>query len=498
MRYKRLAAALFSTLMILGTYRTDRIKAEGEQAEETNIQEALNGKYDDISSDEASIRGFVVRLYRLVLLREPDDGGFRYWNDGITNQTITGVTAVKGFFLSAEMTNRNLSDEEFVKTLYRTVLNREADAGGLKNWKDRLAVHMTREFVVNGFVNSAEFNALCKKYGVNQGSAGNTSAYRDRNYLITSFVCRMYTKVLGRAAETAGVEGWCKKIFAENATGADLAQGFFLSPEFAKKNVSNTDYVKTCYRAILDREGSNAEISGWSAKLNAGKTRKEVLAGFVNSAEFDNLCKKYGITRGTMVLGGWKTIDGKKYYIKENGQYAKKEVLTINGKQCGFTIDGVWIGERDAAYMSAYAKAITLLNEITDSSMTREQMLRAAFDVFKTLHFKEKNPWVPHYLGEDWPQKYANDCFDRRSGNCMSYAACFAYMAKVLGYENIYCSNSTGHGWVEIQGLVYDPQWTLHYKGNFYARDLELVTTGDPLYKAWVDRSHTSNLYVRM
>ena len=496
MKRNRMIKSVLSIALTFSLTGIIPVRAEGEQAEETYIQEALNGKYDDISSDEASIRGFVVRLYRLVLLREPDDGGFRYWNDGITKQTITGVTAVKGFFLSAEMTKRNLSDEEFVKTLYRTVLNREADAGGLKNWKDRLSVLMTREYVITGFVNSAEFNALCKKYGVNQGSAGNTSAYRDRNYLITSFVCRMYTKVLGRAAETAGVEGWCKKIFAENATGADLAQGFFLSPEFAKKNVSNTDYVKTCYRAILDREGSNAEISGWSAKLNAGKTRKEVLAGFVNSAEFDNLCKKYGITRGTMVLGGWKTIDGKKYYIKENGQYAKKEILTINGKRYGFTATGRWIGEKTESYLDAYQKAINLVNQITNDSMTEDQKLRTCFGVFK--NFTQKNPWIPHYNGEGWVEKYANDCFDRHIGNCMSYAACFGLMAQVLGVENVYCCNTWGHGWTEINNLIYDPEAALHSAQNFYGRSLDNKEGIGMDYKGAIDRRYTSNIYVKL
>ena len=493
MKRIRVLTALVCAALAIGLFRFEPVRAEGEQAEETYIQESLNGKYDDISSDEASIRGFVVRLYRLVLLREPDDGGFKYWNDGITNQTITGVTAVKGFFLSTEMAKRNLSDEEFVKTLYRTVLNREADAGGLKNWKDRLAVHMTREFVVNGFVNSAEFNNLCKKYGVNQGSAGNTSAYRDRNYLITSFVCRMYTKVLGRAADVGGVEGWCKNIFANKQTAADLVIGFFMSPEYAKKNTGNEEFVKTAYRAILDREGDAGGIKTWVTKLNNGTSRKEVLAGFVNSTEFDNLCKKYGIEKGTIILEGWKTENGKKYYIKANGQKAAKEILTIGGKRYAFNSCGVWIGEKNDSYLSAYQKAINLVSQITNDSMTDTQKLRTCFDVFGS--FSEKNPWIPHYMGDGWVEKYANNCFDTRSGNCISYAAAFGLMAQVIGYEDIYCINN-GHGWVEINNLVYDPEWQLHHKGNYFARPL--TQQGDQNYQGAINRSRISNTYFKI
>ena len=500
MKIRRGIQALLGTLLLLGTWNTAQVRAEGEWTEE--IQEETPAETDEgpeengISENDPSIEGFVVRLYKITLQREPDAGGYAYWTDGIRKGTITGCTAVRGFFLSAEMSARNLNDETFVRSLYKAVLNREADSAGLADWVNRLSLHMTREYVMNGFLNSQEFTNLCSKYGVTKGSTVSTSAYRDRNYLVTAFVNRLYTKVLGRASDVGGVEGWTKKVYTESATGADLAAGFFLSPEYAKKNTGNDTYVKTLYRAILDREGSAKEVSGWTAKLTSGKSRKEVLAGFVNSAEFNNLCKKYGIERGTLTLEGWKIVNGRYYYYKADGSMAKKEILTISGKQQGFNIDGVWIGTKTTDYLNAYRKAITLVDQITNSSMTKAQKLRVCFDVFPTLHFKERNPWIPHYLGDDWVEKYANHCFDNRSGNCMSYAACFALMAQVIGYEQIYCSNSTGHGWVEIAGLVYDPQWTLHYSGNFFARPLGLVTSGDPLYEAWVDRSHLSNLYV--
>ena len=471
------------------------IVPETEEEAEELLEEEPEG-YEDISSDEATIRGFVVRLYRIVLLREPDDYGYTYWTEGITDGSISGCKAVKGFFLSAEMTKRKLSNEEFVIALYNTVLNRNADAAGLTDWTNRLNIHMTREYVINGFLNSTEFANLCKKYGVTKGSAGSTSAYRDKNVKITEFVNRMYTKVLGRASDAAGVEGWTKKVYAQGATGADLIIGFFMSPEFVKKGLSNEDFVRTAYRAILDREGSAKEISGWAAKLKAGKTRKEVLAGFVGSAEFTKLCGQYGIKRGSIVLGGWKTVNGKSYYYKSDGTMAKREVLTIGGKQYAFNDEGVWIGEKSAAYLTVYKKAIKVVNEVTTGSMTKTQKLRACFDVFRK--FTEKNPWIPHDRSSGWELRYAGNCFDTRSGNCMSYGAAFAFMAKVLGYENVYCCNSTGHGWAEVEGLVYDPEWTLHRSGNFFGRPLGTGAAGDPDYKGAIDRYAGSPGYVKL
>ena len=474
------------------------ISLQAEESEEASIEEiteeaeTLDVDPKDIPSEEASIEGFVVRLYRIALGREADNQGFAYWTNGIKDGSVSGCTAVRGFFLSEEFTKKGLSDTAFLETLYKTVLNRAADSAGLAYWKERLAVHMSRTLVMNGFLNSQEFTNLCAAYGVTRGNAPGTNNYRDRNYSVTAFVSRMYTKVLGRNAEVSGVESWCTRILRDGSTGADLAVGFFMSPEFVLKNVSNTEYVKTCYRAILDREGSASEVNSWTSAL-ATKSRKEVLAGFVNSAEFNNLCNRYGINRGTLVLEGWKNVGGKYYYYKADGSMAKKEVLTIKGVQYGFNAKGVWIGDKNSSYLSAYGKAITLVNSITSDAMSDEQKLRTCFDVFRG--FNERNPWIPHYMGEGWVEKYANHCFDTRSGNCISYAACFGLMAQVIGYEEIYCINN-GHGWVEMNSLVYDPEWQLHHSGNYYARPL--TQQGDQNYQGAIDRTRPSTNYVRL
>ncbi|MBR3358495.1 MAG: DUF4214 domain-containing protein [Solobacterium sp.] len=469
---------------------------ETEEEPEEQPEETAEEGYEDIPSTEASIRGFVVRLYRVVLQREPDDTGYKTWTEGITNGTITGCSAVKGFFLSKEINARNLSNETFVTLLYQAVLNRGADAAGMKTWTDCLSVLMTREYVINGFLNSKEFAGLCETYGVTKGTAARTSAYRDRNYQITAFVYRLYVKVLGRTADAGGIEGWTRKVYTEGATGADLAAGFVLSPEYKNKNTSNEDYVRMLYQAVLNREGSAKEISSWAGRLAEGKTRKEILAGFVNSAEFGNLCKQYGIERGKLVLEGWKTVNGKRYYYKADGKMAAKEILTIGGKQYAFDEDGVWIGDKSTAYLNVFRKAIALVNEVTNSSMSKTQKLRACFDVFKK--FKEKNPWIPHDRSDGWELRYASNCFDTRSGNCFSYAVTFAFMAKVLGYENVYCCNSTGHGWAEINGLVYDPEWTLHREGNYFGRPLGTGSAGDPNYLGAINRNVVSNAYVKL
>ena len=70
----------------------------------------------------------------------------------------------------------------------------------------------------------------------------------------------------------------------------------------------------------------------------------------------------------------------------------------------------------------------------------------------------------------DWDIDYVNNYLDSYSngqyyGNCYSYSAVFANLARLKGYDAIlkcgYCNSVSGglteHCWVEINGLVYDP-----------------------------------------
>lgn len=127
------------------------------------------------------------------------------------------------------------------------------------------------------------------------------------------------------------------------------------------------------------------------------------------------------------------------------------------------------------------SRALELVNRITDSSMTKEEKLLAMWNYCRDAYV-ERNPRIPHYKGMDWPIIYANDMFLNGVGNCMSYGAEFCYIAKAIGYQDCYACNSGAHGWAEIDGLVYDVEWSRHFfKYNYYA--LSYDTHTDQNYK---------------
>ncbi|MBQ2183889.1 MAG: DUF4214 domain-containing protein, partial [Lachnospiraceae bacterium] len=82
------------------------------------------------------------------------------------NHTITATQMAHGFIFSQEFQNLGLNDSAFVDSLYRSMMDREADEEGKNYWMEKLANGTSREEVFLGFAKSVEFNNLCKRYGV--------------------------------------------------------------------------------------------------------------------------------------------------------------------------------------------------------------------------------------------------------------------------------------------------------------------------------------------
>jgi len=242
------------------------------------------------------IEDFVTRLYKLVLGRTPDAGGLTYWADQLASKKKTGMEVAYGFFFSDEYINKKVSDSTFAETLYRTLLDRNSDASGKAYWLNCLSTGVTRYYIFAGFANSTEFADICNKYQITRGSYQST-AIADQNVKVTAFVSRMYTVCLGRGFDRVGLDDWVGRLLRGETTGKGIIYGFFFSTEFKSKNTSNETFVTLAYKTLFDRNPDTAGYNDWLARLRGGQSREAILNGFIGSAEFTRLCENYGIRK---------------------------------------------------------------------------------------------------------------------------------------------------------------------------------------------------------
>ncbi|MBM3702544.1 MAG: DUF4214 domain-containing protein [Actinobacteria bacterium] len=117
---------------------------------------------------------------------------------------------------------------------------------------------------------------------------------------VTAFVTRMYQQTLNRQPDPQGLASWVNGLKSGELSGANVARNFIFSQEFTNKNLSNEQFLNVMYKAFFNRAPDPGGYNGWLAKLESGKSREYVLARFVNSQEFNNLCQEYEINLGSL------------------------------------------------------------------------------------------------------------------------------------------------------------------------------------------------------
>jgi len=162
---------------------------------------------------------------------------------------------------------------------------------------------------------------------------------------------------------------------------------------------------------------------------------------------------------------GFHYQDGELTYVDpDTGWYVSN--TTVNGFQ--FDESGRYTsGSKE---LDQYVK--DTLAAITNSSMSREQMLHAAFNYTRdSFTYLRRNYYQTGDTG--WEMENALVMFQTGYGNCYCYTAVFYYLSRQLGYESTAISGVVGtrrdpHGWVEIEcngvNCIFDTELEMAYR----------------------------------
>src|SRR5262249_37624058 len=147
-------------------------------------------------------------------------------------------------------------------SLYRRLLGRDAEPGGLGFWMDQLQRGATQEGVMAGILASDEF--------------------RDRARLLVGagsdderFVRALYLVLFGRTAGAAEVNGWLGALPTAGSRG--VAAFFVQSREFRLQEVG------ALYATLLQRPADAAGLNFW---VDSGLDLSAIRAAIEASAEF--------------------------------------------------------------------------------------------------------------------------------------------------------------------------------------------------------------------
>lgn len=224
----------------------------------------------------------VFRLYRAAFDRSPDLAGLSAWVARLQAGQMA-LDAVAGAFVgSAEFQARYgvTSDASFVGLLYNNVLDRAPDPAGLAAWISALGSGSSRSQVLRGFSESLEFRNSTDVASQGWSRASVEAAWADDLF-------RLYQATLDRLPEASGFLFWASTL-AAGRSYLDVVSSFVASREFQTRYGATTDtqFVTLLYDNVLGRAPDAAGLASWTAFLDMGGSRAQVVRGFAQSAEF--------------------------------------------------------------------------------------------------------------------------------------------------------------------------------------------------------------------
>jgi hypothetical protein len=101
-------------------------------------------------------------------------------------------------------------------------------------------------------------------------------------------VYELYQAAYARTPDNAGFRYWAGFADANQSSALTLADAFLSAPEFTQKygaNSSNTTYVTELYTNVLGRAPDQAGLNFWIGQANSGLARDQLLVDFATSTE---------------------------------------------------------------------------------------------------------------------------------------------------------------------------------------------------------------------
>lgn len=135
-----------------------------------------------------------------------------------------------------------------VKALYRDLLGRSVDPSGMDTWSGELLAGRAPAVVVDALTKSAEYRRLR--------------------------VRQAYQEVFGRVPDEGGLRMWVAEVASGRLAIDDVKRKLLDSGEFLSRAGGTPEgYVARLYSSVLQREGSESEVSAWAAQFrSAGRS----------------------------------------------------------------------------------------------------------------------------------------------------------------------------------------------------------------------------------
>ncbi len=206
---------------------------------------------------------YVEAIFRAVLDRNADPGGLSFWAGNLTSGQFTRLQVVQGIRDSPEHFGQEID------VFYQTLLGRASDPAGRAHWVSELENGTREEQIAFDFLDSPEYLSKGDKF----------------------FVDAMYQSLLGRTFDPTGEQSFLNALGDDSSgnpthpatlTHEQVINDFLFSEESLDR------LVEGYYEVFLQRQADSGGLKGWVTELQDGLPFLTIGEEFLASDEFYN------------------------------------------------------------------------------------------------------------------------------------------------------------------------------------------------------------------
>ncbi len=233
------------------------------------------------------------------------------------------------------------------------------------------------------FYNCTKLKSMSSSTGIDAPAEAN----------IIAFVSRCYNVILGRGADSAGLNTWVDQLSSGTSTASEIILQFMGSEEFTNKKATNEQIVTILYNAMLNRNPDDGGKQNWLSQMENGANYVDIIAGFCSSAEFSNLCKTYGIEPGVVKKEEEEDPDKVRAFVKR----CYKLMLNRDADEGGLE---TWTTQLKTGKMSASVIIYQFMSseEFSNRKATNEQIVDILYQTMLNRGADEggRQNWLNH------------------------------------------------------------------------------------------------------
>lgn len=149
--------------VLCGFLNSDEFKKKDISETQTFVKKLLADEsfwqYSGLTVQEETLLT-TINSYNVVLERQPEAKGLRYWINKVEVEHIPYREMFRGFVFSPERESKPVDDKNFIEMLYVFILNREPSAEELDGWLTKCAAGSSREEIFDALTDTDEYHRL--------------------------------------------------------------------------------------------------------------------------------------------------------------------------------------------------------------------------------------------------------------------------------------------------------------------------------------------------